>query len=73
MKISQKLQILKKNVAEVETLSKIYSELIDSTVYSNSEAKTKQEEAKFVRDRMLKLTLSNKQLINSLEEKSNVK
>ena len=75
MNISQQLQLLKKNVQEISTLAEIYCETVgkgDKAV-SRAMTVTNEEEVRYVRERILKLSLANKQMLETLETKEKVK
>ncbi|MBT7903734.1 hypothetical protein HN587_07765 [Candidatus Woesearchaeota archaeon] len=72
MKISQQLQIVKKNIEEINTLFELYSEDVYSKPRSETEAKAKREEAKYIRDRILKISLANKEILSGLEKKEKI-
>ena len=60
---SKEISLIKQSVQEITALDEIYSDIISSKINNSSELELKQEEAKFARNRILKLSLNLKNII----------
>ena len=58
---------LRKSIAQVTTLSEIYSEIVNSR-FSKDEAVQKRLEAEYARDQILKLSVHIKHLLKEIED-----
>ncbi len=64
---AQKVIELDESFREIAALDELYGDIVHSTPASKQELETKKEEAKFAKERMLKLSLHAKNLLASIE------
>ena len=71
--LTKKMVTIDESMREIASLAELYDELLASRPDSNKELDLKKDEAKFARDRMLKLSLHAKNLLASVESHETVR
>ena len=61
------LDVIRESIREISTLDEIYSEIVSSKPQNKAENELKQEEAKFSRDQILKISLNIRNIIKKLK------
>jgi hypothetical protein len=69
---SMKVIEAKESVLELSSLDELYSSLVSCSTKDENEKRLRTEEAKFARERMLKLSLHVKNLLSNLEKEENL-
>ena len=64
---TEKIVTIDESFREMASLDELYNELLGSAAKDDKELMVKKEEAKFARDRILKLSLHVKNLVANLE------
>ena len=64
---AQKIITIDESMREIESLAELYDELLASGPAGRRELDTKRDEAKFARERILKLSLHVKNLLANME------
>ena len=70
---AMKIVELDETMREISALEGLYDDLVSSSPESKSEVEVKKEEARFARERMLKLSLHAKNLLASMESHETLK
>ena len=71
--LTSKIVTIDESMREIASLAELYDELLASRPGSKNELDVKKDEAKFARDRMLKLSLHAKNLLASVESHESVR
>ena len=72
-KVSQYLIQLDESFREIAALDELYDDIVNSNVGNKKKADMRCDEAKFARDRLLRLSLHVKHLIAEVEKEEQVK
>ncbi|MBW2996713.1 hypothetical protein KY349_00060 [Candidatus Woesearchaeota archaeon] len=70
---AQKIITVDESMREIESLAELYDELLASRPADKRVLNTKKDEAKFARDRILKLSLHVKNLLANMESQEPLK
>ena len=71
--LARKMIELDESMREISSLEELYNDLVGSAPASEKELELRKDEAKFARDRILKLSLHAKNLLSTIESKETLK
>jgi hypothetical protein len=71
--LAQKIIELDESMREIAALGELYKDIVDSKPADEKELELRKDEAKFARDRILKLSLHAKNLLGTIESQEPLK